>query len=223
MINSSLNDCGGFLMAFEAIFFLQIKIFMLIQTLQYDAVCSCHVTYVFQSEFTHSCLHVKELLAWSRHEIWSLSVCNWTQTHSHLVRKQTLNHLAKLTKWFSVCLWTKWLWVRVQLQSLSCNMMFDIPSKANFLCFLTCSASNQYSPSVHPRYIQPVNMISRLYFLIHCHDFPSLFVYLIKFAFCPFRKSMYSLPWCYSYPWVYFSWLILFSKMFPKAFWSLFP
>ena len=29
--------------------------------------------------------------------------CNWTRTHSHLVHKR---------------LWTKWLWVRVQLQSL---------------------------------------------------------------------------------------------------------
>ena len=28
----------------------------------------------------------------------SLSDCNWTRTHTHLVRKQTLNHLAKLTK-----------------------------------------------------------------------------------------------------------------------------
>ena len=27
-----------------------------------------------------------------------LSDCNWTRTHNHLVRKQTLNHLAKLTK-----------------------------------------------------------------------------------------------------------------------------
>ena len=29
-----------------------------------------------------------------------------------------LNHLASLAKWLSVLLWTKWLWVRVQLQSL---------------------------------------------------------------------------------------------------------
>ena len=50
-------------------------------------VCSCHVTYTFQSEFTlYGCLNVKELLAQSRCKIWS-------------------------------CLWTKWLWVRVQLQS----------------------------------------------------------------------------------------------------------
>ena len=29
-----------------------------------------------------------------------------------------LNHLAGLAKWLSVRLWTKWFWVRVQLQSL---------------------------------------------------------------------------------------------------------
>ena len=33
-------------------------------------VCSCHVTYAFESESTlYSCLNVKELLARSRHEI----------------------------------------------------------------------------------------------------------------------------------------------------------
>ena len=37
-------------------------------------VCSCHVMYVFQSEFTlYSCLNVKELLAQNRREIWRLS------------------------------------------------------------------------------------------------------------------------------------------------------
>ena len=41
--------------------------------------------------------------------------CNWTRTHNHLVHKWTLNHLAKLAV---LCLWTKWLWVPVQLQSL---------------------------------------------------------------------------------------------------------
>ena len=65
-------------------------------------VCSCHVTYAFQNESTlYSCLNVKELLARSRREIWSLSDCNWTRTQNHLVRKRTLNHLAKLAKWLS--------------------------------------------------------------------------------------------------------------------------
>ena len=66
-------------------------------------VCSYHITYVFQSEATlYSCLNVKELLPQSRCEIWSLSDCNWTRTHNHLVHKWTLNHLAKLAKWLSV-------------------------------------------------------------------------------------------------------------------------
>ena len=68
-------------------------------------VCSCHITYDFQSEFTlYSCMNVKELLARVRREIWRLNDCNWTQTQNHLVRKRTLNHLAKLAKWWSCVL-----------------------------------------------------------------------------------------------------------------------
>ena len=82
-------------------------------------VCSCHVMYAFQSESTlYSCLNVKELLAQSWCEIWSLSDCNWTRTQNHLVHKPTLNHLAKfnhLPKWLSVRLRIKWFWVWVQL------------------------------------------------------------------------------------------------------------
>ena len=65
--------------------------------IQRVTVCSCYVTYAFQSESTlYSRLNVKERLARSRLEIWSLSECNWTWTQNHLVRKWTLNHLAKL-------------------------------------------------------------------------------------------------------------------------------
>ena len=81
-------------------------------------------TYTFQSESTLcSCLNVKKLFVENRRKIWSLSNCNWTRTHNHLVRKQTLNHLAKLAnlvKRLSVRLRTRWLWVRVQLQLLIC-------------------------------------------------------------------------------------------------------
>ena len=63
-------------------------------------VCSYHVTHTFQSEsILHSCLNVKDLLARNSRNIWNLSDCNGTRTHDHLVRKRTLNHLAKLTKW----------------------------------------------------------------------------------------------------------------------------
>ena len=63
------------------------------------------------------CLNVKELLAWSKHHIWSLSDSSEIRTHNHLVCKQTLSHLAKLAslaKWLSVR-----LWVRVQLPTPS--------------------------------------------------------------------------------------------------------
>ena len=75
-------------------------------------VCSCHVTYVFQSESTlYGYLNVKELLARGRRGIWSLSDCSWTRTHNQLVYKQTLNehHLAKLAEWLSVLLWNRLL------------------------------------------------------------------------------------------------------------------
>ena len=91
------------------------------------------------------CVNVKELLARSRCHNWSLSDSQEVRTHNHLVRKRTLNHLAKLakwlscvvnsylygafdsmllschvkmTEWLSVRLRTKWLWVWISLLSL---------------------------------------------------------------------------------------------------------
>ena len=50
-----------------------------------------YVTYAFQSESAlYSFLNVKEC------NIWKLSDSNEFQTHNHLVRKQTLKHLAQL-------------------------------------------------------------------------------------------------------------------------------
>ena len=70
-------------------------IFLFTRAIRIFTVCSCHVMYAFQSESTlHSCQNVKELLTRSRCKISSLSDCNCTRTQSHLVRKQTLNHLA---------------------------------------------------------------------------------------------------------------------------------
>ena len=42
--------------------------------------------------------------------------------HTNNVLTTQLNHLASLAKWLSVRLRTKWLWVRVQLQSLKSCM-----------------------------------------------------------------------------------------------------
>ena len=70
-------------------------------------VSSFHVRYAFQSESTlSSCLNVKELLAQNRRNIRSVIDCNGTRTHNHLVRKRTLNHLAKLAKWLKCVLST---------------------------------------------------------------------------------------------------------------------
>ena len=44
--------------------------------------------------------------------------CNGIQNHNHLVRKQILTLLDILAKWLSVRQWTKWMWVRIRLQSL---------------------------------------------------------------------------------------------------------
>ena len=81
----------------------------------------CHVCI---SEWIHTLWlpEWQEFFAWIKCEIWSLSDCNWTQSHNHLVLKKTLNHLAKLAslaKWLSVCLQTNWLWIQVQLKLLS--------------------------------------------------------------------------------------------------------
>ena len=85
-------------------------------------VCSCHVTYAFQSESTlYSCLNVKEFLARSWRQIWSLSECNWTRTQKHLVRKWTLNHLAKLTKWLT-CVLSTYLYGTFDCMFSSCQV-----------------------------------------------------------------------------------------------------
>ena len=81
------------------IFYIRLKYGLLIQGSFDLTVCFYYVTYAFQGESTfYSCLNAKELLARSRREIWSLSICNWTRTHNHFVHKRTLNHLTKVFK-----------------------------------------------------------------------------------------------------------------------------
>ena len=98
---------------------------------------SCHIHVSDGDSTLYSCLNVKEPLARRRRHIWSLSDYNGTRTHSHLVCKQTLNHLAKLAslaKWLSVCLRTKWLWVRIPLLSL--NLLFILKEHNDKKAFL---------------------------------------------------------------------------------------
>ena len=75
-------------------------------------LCYYHITHMFQSESTlYSCLNVKEVHAWNRRNVWSLSNSNKIQTQNQLVHKQTLNHLAKLT-WFESCCCCVYSWLK---------------------------------------------------------------------------------------------------------------
>ena len=66
-------------------------------------------------------LNVKELLAWNRRHIWSLTNSNVIRKHNHLVRKRALNHLAKLAKWLS-CVMNTYLYGLFQCILLSCHV-----------------------------------------------------------------------------------------------------
>ena len=54
-------------------------------------------------------------------EIWSWSDCNWARTHNYLVRKLTLNHLAKLVKWLS-CVVSTYLYGAFDCMFLPCHV-----------------------------------------------------------------------------------------------------
>ena len=71
--------------------------------------CYYHITYTFQGESSLcSCSNVKESLL-EKGAISEVTIdSNGIQTHNHLVRKRTRNHLVK-----------KWLWVRIPLLSVN--------------------------------------------------------------------------------------------------------
>ena len=56
----------------------------------------------------------------SSHKIWSSKDCKWTPTLNHLVRKRTLNHLAKLVKSLS-CVLSTYLNGAFDCMFLSCR------------------------------------------------------------------------------------------------------
>ena len=92
---------------------------------------SCHVC-VSEWIHTYSCLNVKEPLARSRREFWSLSDSNWTRTHNYLVHKRTLNHSAK--------------WLRVAYELSGCGFESSCSHLITFWpwCFKTASSLKKY-------------------------------------------------------------------------------
>ena len=74
------------------------------------SVCSCHITYEFQSGPTfYSCLNIKKRLAESRGIAWRLSDCNWTRTHTQPF-SQTSKMIELYCEYLSVrCIWVYFL------------------------------------------------------------------------------------------------------------------
>ena len=73
----------------------------------------------------------------SRRHIWSLSHSNNIRTHNHLVRKQTINHLAHLAKGLSCCeceyLYVRCIWLYVIIMSrTSLRVNPDSIARLNF-------------------------------------------------------------------------------------------
>ena len=66
--------------------------------------------------------------------------------HTNNVLTTQLNHLASLAKWLSVRLRTRWLWVRVQLQSLKSCMFSTHHIQNNY----TFAHSQQLKPNREP-------------------------------------------------------------------------
>ena len=94
---------------------------LLICTKHFTA-CTYNVTDACHSESTlHNCLDVKELLAWSRRKIWSLSDCTWTSTHNQLTYKGTLNQLANLAKWLK-CVVSTYQYAAFDCMLLPCHL-----------------------------------------------------------------------------------------------------
>ena len=63
------------------------------------------------------CLNVKALLSQSRRHIWSLTDSNRIRTHDHLVRKRTINHLAKVVELCHEYLSVRCIWLYVIIMS----------------------------------------------------------------------------------------------------------
>ena len=105
-------------------FFVAIKEWEFTKIFNVRVVCSRKRNITFWGflnkwAFTENTLSVWSFTTFSGQKA-PLHLCdsNAIRTHNYLDRKRTLNHLAKLAKWFSVCLRTKWLWVWIALLPL---------------------------------------------------------------------------------------------------------
>ena len=100
------------------------------------------VCHVWVSEWLHTlvCLNVKELLSRSRRHVWSLSDSNEIRRHNQLVRKRTLNHLAKLVYYYFLDDWAV-LWVltfRMHLTVYYYHVTYQFQSESTLYSLPEC-------------------------------------------------------------------------------------
>ena len=163
-------------------------------------VCSCQVTYTFQSKSTlYSCLNAKELLARSRHKIWSLIDCSWTRTHNYLVwihsemlawhdkNIQSNTRTGKYSQHSSI-IWPVWLNGWMFAYELS---GYEFESSCSHLNFKFCAYFEQEVPS-HPGnyrvwiHSETLYVIWQEYTVIFA--VLDCFKYFILYELFPFRK-----------------------------------
>ena len=109
---------------------------------------SCHVR-VSEWIYTLYLSEWQELLAQNRREIRSISDCNWTRPHNHLVQKRTLNHLAKLAKWLNWIVST-YLYGACDCIFLSCHIRTCFEQRApwhsgNYRVWIHSETSSQFN------------------------------------------------------------------------------
>ena len=148
-------------------------------------VCSCHVPYAFQSESTlYGCLNVKELLAWNRHKVWTLSDCNWTRTQNHLARKRTLNHLANMV---SAVFWG--LTCTVRLNVCFCHVTYSFQSESTlYSCLNVKELLAQSMPKVWR--FSDCNWTGTQNYLVHKWTFHHL-ANMAKWLSCVLSSCLY--------------------------------
>ena len=141
------------------------------------AAYSYRVMYKFRSESTlYSCLNVNELLAQNRHGIWSLSGCNRTQIHNHLVCKRTLNHLAKLVwlnGWVFICELSVWGF------KYCCSHLnfLNIYQASKFQVFMETNGSFSYSFVVSNLHLETNGYCYWVQLIVICRGERSVVIY----------------------------------------------
>ena len=83
----------------------------------FESSCN-HLNFRFRACFEQGVpWHSGNYRVWIHSETRTWHDKNHSNAPYRLVLTKQFNHLASLAKWLSVRLWTRWLWVRIQLQS----------------------------------------------------------------------------------------------------------